>query len=173
MIGRVVKLSLSIKTACLGEKKLAASKAEDSVSFSDSRKTVKTNFLNMFTPCKIKEKTAEHVSSFIKSNKPSLWFRYDIRYYCFLLPSWLEDWKSRDVWEAHHSHTECVSQAICYWKNVSKWNNISITHIDMSVIKYLNPIEGNATAILEDKIIVPSQHIWHSKAAFTHLPELS
>lgn len=32
-------------------------------------------------------------------------------------------------------------------------------HIDMSVIKYLNPIEDNATAILEDKIIVPSQHI--------------
>lgn len=113
----------------------------------------------MFTPCKIKGKTAEHVSSFIKSNKPSLWLRYDIRYYCFLLPSWLEDWKSRDVWEAHLSHTVCVSQAICYWKNVSKWNNISIMHIDMSVIKYLNPIEDNATAILEDKIIVPSQKL--------------
>lgn len=71
------------------------------------------------------------------------------------------DWRteSQEMYEKHISATLSVSQAICYWKNVSKWNNISIMHIDMSVIKYLNPIEDNATAILEDKIIVPSQHI--------------
>lgn len=72
------------------------------------------------------------------------------------------DWRteSQEMYEKHISATLCASHRLsATGKNVSKWNNISIMHIDMSVIKYLNPIEDNATAILEDKIIVPSQHI--------------